>query len=374
MATTTEEVSTGGTYVAVVVVGIGAMGGGMARALLDDPSGVVQCVVGFDKSRTAVDAFFEEAKRKGKAGRDSPPRTLRDAVTLGPTDMVVVVILSLLDEGQCESVCFGGGGDDDSTNDNNHQEEDRCCLYDVLPDGSCIILTSTVTAGWAKRANDRFQRRGVHFCDCPVSGGPDRARRGDLTVMASGDDASLHVARPVLSVLGGPDGVHIVKGGAGAGSAAKCVHQLLAGIHIAAAAEALALAAKAGLDVDQICRIVNGAAGSSWMFQDRSPRMLSSDPPDVKSALNVFVKDLGIVLDESRRVQAPVPLASAALQQFVAGQSLGLGRQDDSQVVRVYEAITGTPVRGSSGGGAVAVAGGAARQDDDNNDEDEDVQ
>jgi 3-hydroxyisobutyrate dehydrogenase-like beta-hydroxyacid dehydrogenase len=153
----------------------------------------------------------------------------------------------------------------------------------------------------------------------------------------------LEKARPILDILGRKNEVHIIKGGAGAGSTVKCVHQLLAGVHIAVAAEALAMGAKAGLDVDQLCQIVNGAAGASWMFQDRTPRMLSPDP-EVKSALNIFVKDLGIVHEESKKLQCPTPIASAALQQFISGQGLGLGQQDDSQVVKVYETITRTSV------------------------------
>jgi hypothetical protein len=124
---------------------------------------------------------------------------------------------------------------------------------------------------------------------------------------------------------------------------------LLAGVHIVVAAEALALAAKAGLDVEQMYKIVNGAAGASWMFQDRGQRMIQNDDPEqVKSALEIFVKDLDIVHAEAKRLQSPIPVASAALQQFISGQSLGLSRKDDSQVVKVYENVTGVVVAKSS--------------------------
>lgn len=179
--------------------------------------------------------------------------------------------------------------------------------------------------------------------DSPVSGGPARSRDGDLTVMASGDDDSLEYAKPILQTLARE--VYTIQGGPGAGSMVKCVHQLLAGVHICVAAEAMAMAAKAGIDVDQLYEIVNGAAGASWMFTDRGKRMLSTDP-DVKSALDIFVKDLGIVFEEARKMQCPIPVASAALQQFISGQSLGLGRLDDSQVVKVYENVTRVPVKG----------------------------
>lgn len=107
------------------------------------------------------------------------------------------------------------------------------------------------------------------------------------------------------------------------------------------------MAAKAGVDVAQLYEIVNGAAGASWMFTDRGKRMLEQDP-DVKSALAIFVKDLDIVHAEAKRLMSPIPVASAALQQFISGQSLGLGGSDDSQVVKVYENVTGVEVVGAA--------------------------
>jgi hypothetical protein len=115
-------------------------------------------------------------------------------------------------------------------------------------------------------------------------------------------------------------------------------------VHIVAAAEALALAAKAGLDVQQMYEIVNGAAGASWMFKDRGKRMLLTGEAPVNSQTQIFVKDLDIVYTEAKRLQAPIPIASAALQQFISAGSLGLSKKDDSQVVKVYEKITGVPV------------------------------
>ncbi|KAG7356558.1 NADP-dependent 3-hydroxyisobutyrate dehydrogenase related protein [Nitzschia inconspicua] len=308
----------------VVVVGIGAMGGGMARALLD--SSVTSTVTGYDKNLAAVETFYRESVHVNKNAGDNPPVSLKDAILL-PVDFV---ILSLVNESQCEAVCFG---------------ETEQSLVNIMEKGSCVILTSTVTATWARTAGEKFRNKGIFFVDCPVSGGPTRAREGDLTMMASGDDQSLGMSEPLLNALGRDGDVHIIDGGAGAGSTVKCVHQLLAGVHICVAAEAMAMAAKAGLDVEQLYRIVNGAAGASWMFTDRGKRMLEIDP-EVKSALNIFVKDLGIVYEESKKLQVPIPIASTALQQFISGQSLGLGGLDDSQVVKVYENVTKVPVAG----------------------------
>jgi putative dehydrogenase len=250
----------------VTVIGIGAMGGGMARALLKSP--VTSSVVGYDRSTTLVDEFYQESKSAGKAGTaDSPPTSLQQAIS--PDTQFVVLVL--VNEDQCQQVCFGSGEN----------------LLSLIPEGCCVILCSTVTATWARKAQDAFRAQSVHFIDCPVSGGPARAKLGDLTMMASGDDESLAMAKPLLDAMGRD--VFIVDGGAGMGSTVKMVHQLLAGVHIVCAAEALALAAKAGLDVEQMYNIVNGAAGASWMFTDRGKRMMS-EGDDVMSALNIFIK------------------------------------------------------------------------------------
>mmetsp|Transcript_8420 Transcript_8420/g.12337 ORF Transcript_8420/g.12337 Transcript_8420/m.12337 type:complete len:652 (+) Transcript_8420:230-2185(+) len=323
----------------VTVIGIGAMGGGIARTMLTSPT--TQTVIGYDQNMELVQSFHNEALSVGKAllasndDTNHPPKRLSEAITSN-TD---VVILVLVNEGQCDSVCFGGGGEN---------------VLGLLKEGSCVILCSTVTATWAINASTQFQTKNIHFVDCPISGGPARAATGDLSIFASGDAASLDVAMPLLKAAGKE--VHIVPGGVGMGSTVKMVHQLLAGVHIAAAAEALALAAKAGIDVNQMYKIVNGAAGASWMFGDRGTRMIDSTNTEVKSALGIFVKDLDIVYSEAKKKMSPTPLASAALQQFICGAGMGLGRKDDSQVVKVYERITGAPVGGSGSGGGKTAA------------------
>jgi 3-hydroxyisobutyrate dehydrogenase-like beta-hydroxyacid dehydrogenase len=139
--------------------------------------------------------------------------------------------------------------------------------------------------------------------------------------------------------------IHIIQGGAGMGSTVKMVHRLLAGVHIVVAAEALALAAKAGLDVEQMYDIVKGAAGANWMFCDRGQRMIDNPENKIMSTLAIFIKDMDIVYSEAKRLESPIPLASAALQQFISGASLGLAKEDDSQVVKIYESLSGTSVK-----------------------------
>ncbi|MCU0535010.1 MAG: NAD-binding protein, partial [Hydrococcus sp. Prado102] len=245
------------------------------------------------------------------------------------------VILVLQNEPQCDAVCFG-------------TTETEPSLISLLPKKSVVILCSTVTPTWATRASTTFQEHNIYFIDCPISGGPVRARDGELTLLSSADDYSMSIlketAKPVMETMGRE--WYVIEGGAGKGSMVKMVHQLLAGVHIVVAAEALALAAKAGLDVEQVYNIVNGAAGASWMFKDRGQRMITSEAEatEVKSQLQIFVKDLDIVYAEAKKLQSPIPLALSALQQFINAQGLGLSRNDDSSIKRVYEQVSGVPI------------------------------
>jgi len=145
-------------------------------------------------------------------------------------------------------------------------------------------------------------------------------------------------ARPVLDAMG--QRVFDCGRTIGLGSTAKMVNQLLCGVHIAAAAEALHLAERAGMDPAKMLEIIGVSAGNSWMFGDRGPRMLQADPA-VTSAVDIFVKDLGIVLGEGRALKAGLPLSAAAMQMFLAASGLGHGADDDSQVIRAYRALNG---------------------------------
>ena len=355
----------------ITVIGLGAMGGGITRALLN--SSVSQTVTGYDRDVALVNTFHAESLQVGKGhlakkpskseliteNLSEPPSSLDEAIFVD-TDFVILV---LLNEKQCDDVCFG------INNSENHMTiqtdeaplpTSRDNLISILPNGCCVVCCSTVSPGWAKAASEKFRQmarahnnRCISFLDCPISGGPTRARMGTLTVMPSSDEMiSIEKAMPLLSAMSKMSategGIHIIDGGAGMGSMVKMVHQLLAGIHICAAAEALALAAKAGLDVQQVYEIVNDAAGASWMFKDRGQRMIIRNESEVKSALAIFVKDLDIVNNEAKRLHSPIPLANTALQQFISGQSLGLSNCDDSAVIRVYEKSNGTEVGSTS--------------------------
>lgn len=210
---------------------------------------------------------------------------------------------------------------------------------EALAPNAIVILMATCAPEAAAAIGEGVARSGRHLIDAPVSGGVGGARGGTLTIMAAAPAEVMAAGRPILDALG--DKVFHVGERPGQGAMVKTVNQLLCGVHIAAAAEALSLAAKAGLDLRVVLEILGGSAASSWMLRDRGPRMLESAPP-VASAVNIFVKDLSLVLDAGRTTRAALPLAAAAHQMFLAASGQGHGAEDDSQVFEAYRALNGT--------------------------------
>ncbi len=166
-----------------------------------------------------------------------------------------------------------------------------------------------------------------------------------MTVMGSGAPAAFARAQPVLDAIAGK--VFRLGDEAGVGSTVKMVNQLLAGVHIAAAAEAMALGIRAGADPRTLYDVITVSAGNSWMWQNRVPHILDGDDSPA-SAANIFVKDLGIVLDQARALTFPLPLAACAHQQFLATAAAGYGGKDDSSVIRVFQALTGIALPGKT--------------------------
>jgi 3-hydroxyisobutyrate dehydrogenase len=201
-----------------------------------------------------------------------------------------------------------------------------------------VLCCVTVAPEAARALASRLAERGVALLDAPVSGGSVAARAGTMTIMASGSEAAFARAAPVLEAIG--DKVWRLGDAAGIGSTVKMVNQLLAGVHIAVAAEALALGIRAGADPATLYDVISSSAGSSWMWQNRVPHILAGDDTPL-SAVNIFVKDLGIVLDQARALTFPLPLASAAHQLFLAAAANGQGGRDDAFVIRVWQALAG---------------------------------
>ena len=206
-----------------------------------------------------------------------------------------------------------------------------------LPDGGIVVLMSTCPPEEVAALAVRVESIGRRFIDAPVSGGVAGAKSGGLTIMAAAPHTLFAEALPVFETLG--NRIFQVGKRPGQGAAIKIVNQLLCGVHLAAAAEALALASRMGVDPEAALAILGGSSAASWMLSDRGPRMLET-APNVTSAVDIFVKDLGIVLEAGRTARAAVPLAMTAHQMFLAASSRGLGSADDSQVVQAYRSVT----------------------------------
>jgi L-threonate 2-dehydrogenase len=288
----------------VGVIGLGSMGMGAALNLHRKGHVVTGCEV-----RQAARAEFEAAQG----------RTVSSADQL-PTDLEAVVVF-VINAAQTEEVLFGPAG----------------CLS-RLNKGAVVLCCSTVSPDMARSLGKRIEDAGFLMLDAPVSGGKSGAAAGTMTVMGSGSDAAFAKAEPVLQAISTK--IWRLGSDIGVGSTVKMVNQLLAGVHIATAAEALALGIRAGADPQTLFDVISESAGSSWMWQNRVPHILAGDDTP-SSAVNIFVKDLGIVLDQARGLTFPLPMASAAHQLFLAAAAHGEGYKDDSFVIRVWQALTG---------------------------------
>lgn len=209
---------------------------------------------------------------------------------------------------------------------------------DMLPSGGIICLMSTCPPAEVQDIAMKVEASGRRFVDAPLSGGVVGATNGSLTVMAACADKTFKDMQNIFNTIG--DRIFHVGQLPGQGAMCKSVNQLLCGLHIAVAAEAFSLAKKSGLDLELLLEIMSGSAASSWMLKDRGSRMLESDPI-VTSAVDIFVKDLGIVMQSGRDAKAALPLTSVAYQLFLSSSGRGEGRLDDSQVIRSYDLLNG---------------------------------
>ena len=284
----------------VAFIGLGSMGLGMAKNLLKHG----HKVIGVDPSAAARDAFA----KAGGASESTPAAAAKLA------DAVVVAVVNAQ---QVESVLYGDNG-----------------AVAALSKGGVVMQCATVPPAYAKALGERLAASGHVLLDAPMSGGRARAESGELTYMTSGNEAAYAGAESILTATAAK--VFRLGDAPGIGSLVKTVNQLLAGVHIAAAAEAMALAAKAGADTRAVYEVISASAGNSWMFGNRVPHMLDDDYSPL-SAVEIFVKDLGLVLNTGHEHRLPLPLAAAAHQLFLAAAGAGWGKLDDAAVVKVYE-------------------------------------
>jgi len=287
--------------VKVGVIGLGSMGMGAALSLAGAGHEVAGCEV--------RESAWSELEAAGGSCVPSP-----DALPAG-LDALIVFVVNAAQAGQVLSAGLSRVA------------------------GNGVVLNCTTVSPEAARAlAAQVAEAGRLYLDAPVSGGSVAARKGAMTVMASGSPAAFDRAAPVLEAMAGK--VWRLGDQAGTGSTVKMVNQLLAGVHIAVAAEAMALGIRAGADPQTLFDVISSSAGSSWMWQNRMPHVLEGDDTP-HSAVNIFVKDLGIVLDQARTLTFPLPMASAAHQLFLAAAASGHGGRDDAFVIRVWEALAG---------------------------------
>ncbi|MBU8542929.1 L-threonate dehydrogenase [Roseomonas sp. CGMCC 1.13459] len=297
----------------VAVIGLGAMGMGAALSCLRAGLSVTGC----DFSEAARNSFAE-------AGGQVAARA--EAIAPGTE----AVLLLVVNAAQTEAALFGPAG----------------CAPRLAP-GAVIVASATMGPDDARRLAMQAEAAGFLYLDAPVSGGAAKAATGEMTVMASGSAGAFAKARPVLEAVATK--VWELGEAPGIGATVKVVHQLLAGVHIAVAAEAMALGIRAGADPQKLYDVVTSAAGNSWMFENRMARVLTGDEAP-RSAVDIFVKDLGLVAEMARGLNHPVPLASQAQQLFTAASAMGQGRVDDGFVIRVWQALTGIQLPGDKPG------------------------
>jgi 3-hydroxyisobutyrate dehydrogenase len=284
------------------LIGLGAMGSGMAKSLRR----AGHAVHVFDVRPGAADAF---ARDGGHACA-----TLTE---LGANcDIVVSVVVNAA---QTESVLFGDGG-----------------VAAAMKPGSVFVMCSTVDPNVSIAFESRLAEKGILYIDAPISGGAAKAASGEMTMMTAATPEAYAKAGAVLEAMAAK--VYRLGDRAGAGSKVKVINQLLAGVHIAAAAEAMALGLREGVDPAALYEVITHSAGNSWMFENRMAHVLAADYTPL-SAVDIFVKDLGIVLDMARATKFPLPLSSTAHQMFMQASTAGFAKEDDSAVIKIFPGI-----------------------------------
>lgn len=286
----------------VCVVGLGSMGMGVARS----------CIAA-GLQTAGVDLDLEKCKALIEAGAVDAGAVCKDAENL---DALVLLVVNAK---QCKAVLFGENG-----------------FANRMKPGAVVMVSSTISAADAKEIASGLEQKGLLVLDAPVSGGAAKANTGDITVMAAGKKEAFDRLKPVLDAVAGK--VYNIGEEIGLGATVKIIHQLLAGVHIAAGAEAMALAARANIPLDVMYDVVTHAAGNSWMFENRMKHVVNGDYT-AKSAVDIFVKDLRLVSETGLALNFPLPLASTAYTMFANASNAGFGKLDDSAVIKTFSGV-----------------------------------
>ena len=280
----------------ILVVGLGSMGFGIAQSLIR----AGYSVYGQDKNLKQQKRLIEE----GGYDKNIPFNDLQ------------AVIIVVLNEKQTREIIFGQNG-----------------ISEKLKKNSLIMVCTTVAPDFAKEMASSCNDKGLLYLDAPISGGSKKSAEGKLSYMISGSQKTFEVAKPILDCTSETVfefGEHV-----GSGSAMKAVNQMLAGVHIAAMAEAITFGITQGIDPKRFLEVISKCAGTSWMLENRTPHIIDNDYSP-KSSINIWPKDLGIVLDIAKNSNFSAPLTAAALQQFISAAGSGLGQEDDAAVAKIY--------------------------------------
>ncbi len=290
----------------VGVIGTGAMGMGVVRSL----------------GRRGIATFTRDIRPEA----DAEAAALGATVVRSPAQVAAnatVTILLVVDDRQIETVLFGADGF-------------------VHPNSThpIVVVSSTVDPHYVAALAPRLSAAGVELVDAPVSGGPARAAAGTMTIMVSGPPAARERCAPVFAAIAGT----VLEVGDSPGDAAtfKIVNNLLAAANLAAGAEAMALARKAGLDPQRVFDVVCASSGASWIFEDRMRRALAGDYAP-RAAARILAKDVGIAADLARRLGVDAPFATAARQAFVDTLAEGFAGDDDAAIVKLFARRAGVP-------------------------------
>ena len=284
------------------LIGLGAMGKGMAGSLRR--AGYDLYV--FDVREPVLQEFVKEGGTACKSPAD----------IAGKVDVLISVVVNAA---QTESVLYGDEG-----------------AVKHMKSGSVFVMCSTVDPNWSINLEKQLNDQGIHYLDAPISGGAARAASAEMTMMTAGKPEVYEIVNDVLEAMAAK--VYRLGKSAGAGSKVKIINQLLAGVHIAAAAEAMALGIREGVAAEDLYEVITHSAGNSWMFENRMPHVLNADYTPL-SAVDIFVKDLGLVLDTARATKFPLPLSATAHQMFMQASSAGFGGEDDAAVIKIFPGI-----------------------------------
>ena len=287
---------------AVAVIGLGSMGMGAARSCIN--AGL---------NTYGVDINHETLQALKEAGAQSVSKDCSEFA-----DELDSILLFVVNASQVKKILF----------ENN--------LADNLRPGTGVMVSATISADDAREIETQLKDKNLLMLDAPVSGGAAKAEKGEMTIMASGSDQAFEKLKPVLDATA--DKVYQIGSEIGMGATVKIIHQLLAGIHIAAGAEAMAMAAKSNIPLDLMYEVVTNAAGNSWMFENRMKHVVDGDYSP-KSMVDIFVKDLGLVTDTAKSIHFPLHLGSTAFQMFTSASNGGHGLEDDSAVIKIFKGI-----------------------------------